>query len=107
MISTDETSPLDPADAEPIIQGCCSNTGPVLEPIFHASLGVEIVIHIVRMKDSEVQQLMNIFRFLGTPNEEVWPGVTKLKDCHIYLEWKPQDISCSVPDLEPRGNAGL
>ena len=23
--------------------------------------------------DFEVQQLMNIFRFLGTPNEQVWP----------------------------------
>jgi len=53
--------------------------------------------------DSEVQQLMNIFRFLGTPNEEVWPGVTKLKDWHIYPQWKPQDISCAVPDLEPSG----
>jgi len=57
--------------------------------------------------DSEVQQLMNIFRFLGTPNEEVWPGVTKFKDWHIYPEWKPQDLARAVPDLEPSGLALL
>lgn len=26
--------------------------------------------------DSEVDQLYRIFRVLGTPNEEIWPGVT-------------------------------
>ncbi|KAL0699814.1 hypothetical protein Bca4012_055936 [Brassica carinata] len=28
--------------------------------------------------DSELQQLLSIFRLLGTPNEQVWPGVSKL-----------------------------
>uniref|UniRef100_A0A453RK35 [RNA-polymerase]-subunit kinase n=1 Tax=Aegilops tauschii subsp. strangulata TaxID=200361 RepID=A0A453RK35_AEGTS len=27
--------------------------------------------------DSEVQQLLHIFKLLGTPNEDVWPGVGK------------------------------
>ena len=44
---------------------------------------------------------MNIFRFLGTPNEQVCPGVTKLKDWHIYPEWKPQALKSVVPDMEP------
>jgi cyclin-dependent kinase 1 len=30
--------------------------------------------------DSEIDQLYKIFRQLGTPNEDVWPGVTQLQD---------------------------
>jgi serine/threonine protein kinase len=30
--------------------------------------------------DSEWQQLLHIFRLLGTPNEDVWPGVSRLRD---------------------------
>ncbi|CAL8097584.1 unnamed protein product [Calicophoron daubneyi] len=30
--------------------------------------------------DSEIDQLFRIFRLLGTPSEEVWPGVTNLPD---------------------------
>lgn len=30
--------------------------------------------------DSEIDTIFKIFRCLGTPNEEVWPGVTTLKD---------------------------
>nr|GMC58094.1 cell division control protein 2 homolog D [Ipomoea batatas] len=32
--------------------------------------------------DSELQQLLQIFRLLGTPNEEMWPGVSKLVNWH-------------------------
>lgn len=30
--------------------------------------------------DSEIDQIFKIFRILGTPNENVWPSVTSLKD---------------------------
>lgn len=30
--------------------------------------------------DSEYQQLLHIFKLLGTPSEDTWPGVTKLRD---------------------------
>jgi len=30
--------------------------------------------------DSEIDELFKIFRQLGTPNEQVWPGVTSLQD---------------------------
>ena len=30
--------------------------------------------------DSEIDQLFQIFRVLGTPNEDSWPGVTQLPD---------------------------
>ncbi|CAM6027546.1 unnamed protein product [Sphagnum balticum] len=53
--------------------------------------------------DSELQQLLHIFRLLGTPTEEVWPGVNKLRDWHEYPSWQPQSISRVVPDLDPQG----
>ncbi|GAB2230267.1 hypothetical protein Droror1_Dr00014526 [Drosera rotundifolia] len=40
--------------------------------------------------DSELQQLLHIFRLLGTPNEEVWPGVTSLRDWHVYPQCRPR-----------------
>ena len=33
--------------------------------------------------DSEYQQLLHIFKLLGTPNEDTWPGVTKLRDWYV------------------------
>ncbi|XP_076888322.1 cyclin-dependent kinase B2-2-like [Bidens hawaiensis] len=53
--------------------------------------------------DSELQQLLHIFRLLGTPNEEIWPGVSKLKDWHEYPQWKPKPVSTSVPNLDANG----
>ncbi|CAN6440951.1 unnamed protein product [Victoria cruziana] len=53
--------------------------------------------------DSELQQLLHIFRLLGTPNEEVWPGVTMLKNWHEFPQWKPNSLSTVVPDLDPAG----
>ena len=43
--------------------------------------------------DSEIGQLFKIFQLLGTPHEDVWPGVTKLPDYNInFPQWKHQDI---------------
>ncbi|CAH9087054.1 unnamed protein product [Cuscuta europaea] len=53
--------------------------------------------------DSELQQLLHIFRLLGTPNEEVWPGVSKLVNWHEYPQWKPQPLSSAVPNLDEDG----
>lgn len=39
--------------------------------------------------DSEIDQLFKIFRQLGTPSEEVWPGVTQLQDWNAsFPTWK-------------------
>ena len=44
--------------------------------------------------DSEIDQIFRIFRILGTPNEENWPGVTSLKDFKkSFPIWKNQNIS--------------
>ncbi|XP_042476240.1 cyclin-dependent kinase B1-1-like [Macadamia integrifolia] len=53
--------------------------------------------------DSELQQLLHIFRLLGTPTEEQWPGVSGLRDWHEYPQWKPQNLARAVPSLEPDG----
>ncbi|XP_057860186.2 cyclin-dependent kinase B1-1-like isoform X2 [Cryptomeria japonica] len=53
--------------------------------------------------DSEIGQLLCIFRQLGTPTEDMWPGVSKSRNWHSYPEWKPQKLSLVVPDMEPSG----
>lgn len=53
--------------------------------------------------DSELQQLLHIFKMLGTPSEETWPGVTKLRDWHEFPSWSPQNISRIVPELNEAG----
>ncbi|KAH8505824.1 hypothetical protein Peur_044864 [Populus x canadensis] len=53
--------------------------------------------------DSEFQQLLHIFRLLGTPTEEQWPGVTALRDWHVYPKWEPQNLARVVPSLGPEG----
>ena len=42
--------------------------------------------------DSELQQLLHVFKLLGTPNEEVWPGVSQLRDWHEFPNWQPQPL---------------
>lgn len=53
--------------------------------------------------DSEFQQLLHIFRLLGTPTEKEWPGVTSLRDWHVYPQWEPQNLARAVPSLNPEG----
>jgi len=55
--------------------------------------------------DSEIDQLYKIFRQLGTPNENVWPGVTTLQDWNPHFpNWIKTPFSKTVLDnLEPSG----
>lgn len=53
--------------------------------------------------NSELQQLLFIFRLLGTPNEQIWPGVTTLRNWHSYPQWKPHEIAQAVPRVERSG----
>ncbi|KAF4379565.1 hypothetical protein F8388_023582 [Cannabis sativa] len=53
--------------------------------------------------DSELQQLLHIFRLLGTPNEEMWPGVSKLMNWHEYPQWSAQSLTKAVPNLDNHG----
>ncbi|PNW79929.1 hypothetical protein CHLRE_08g372550v5 [Chlamydomonas reinhardtii] len=53
--------------------------------------------------DSEYQQLLHIFKLLGTPSEDTWPGVTKLRDWHEWPQWQPQDLHRIFPSLDDSG----
>eukprot|EP00193_Tetraselmis_chui_P000782 CAMPEP_0177759602 /NCGR_PEP_ID=MMETSP0491_2-20121128/4820_1 /TAXON_ID=63592 /ORGANISM="Tetraselmis chuii, Strain PLY429" /LENGTH=483 /DNA_ID=CAMNT_0019275443 /DNA_START=128 /DNA_END=1579 /DNA_ORIENTATION=- len=55
--------------------------------------------------DSEIDQLFQIFRLLGTPNENVWPGVSELEDYkEAFPKWRPQSLTNAVPTLDPLGH---
>ncbi|GLV43703.1 Cyclin-dependent kinase 2 [Carabus blaptoides fortunei] len=52
--------------------------------------------------DSEIDQLFRIFRIMGTPDDERWPGVSNLPDYKaIFPRWEPQDIMKIVPFKHP------
>lgn len=53
--------------------------------------------------DSEFQQLLHIFRLLGTPSDKQWPGVSSLRDWHVYPRWEPQNLARAVPSLDADG----
>jgi len=52
--------------------------------------------------DSEIDQLFKIFRVLGTPTEEEWPGVTKMPDYKpSFPQWKAMDLGAVVKGAPP------
>eukprot|EP00180_Rhodochaete_pulchella_P001158 Plantae.Rhodophyta-Rhodochaete_pulchella.ctg1979.p1 GENE.Plantae.Rhodophyta-Rhodochaete_pulchella.ctg1979~~Plantae.Rhodophyta-Rhodochaete_pulchella.ctg1979.p1 ORF type:complete len:299 (-),score=38.72 Plantae.Rhodophyta-Rhodochaete_pulchella.ctg1979:228-1124(-) len=54
--------------------------------------------------DSEIDELYKIFRALGTPNEETWPGVRDLPDYRTnFPNWPRRHISHSVKNLDEQG----
>lgn len=54
--------------------------------------------------DSEIDQIFKIFRILGTPNDDIWPGVGKLPDYKpTFPQWSKQDLSCLVQSLDADG----
>lgn len=54
--------------------------------------------------DSEIDELFRIFRVLGTPDENLWPGVSKLPDYKTsFPKWRPQPLHKVVPQLDPLG----
>ena len=54
--------------------------------------------------DSEIDQLFRIFRVLGTPTDDVWPGVTQLKDYkQSFPKWKRGNINEAVKNLDEDG----
>ncbi|RKP23620.1 kinase-like domain-containing protein [Syncephalis pseudoplumigaleata] len=54
--------------------------------------------------DSEIDELFCIFRILGTPDDNIWPGVSRLPDYKtVFPQWVPQPLSKSVPTLNEAG----
>jgi len=50
--------------------------------------------------DSEIDQLFRIFRQLGTPTEETWPGVSQYADYKsTFPRWNAQPLSKTIKEL--------
>lgn len=48
--------------------------------------------------DSEIDEIFRIFRLLGTPDEDVWPGVTTLPDYKAsFPNWHAKDLMTQIP----------
>lgn len=51
--------------------------------------------------DSEIDQLFRIFRTLGTPDENIWPGVSQLRDyTSMFPRWEPRPLDEVVPSFD-------
>lgn len=54
--------------------------------------------------DSEIDQLFKIFRLLGTPTEQTWPGVAQFPDYKpTFPSWQVQSLSRKFPALDASG----
>ncbi|KAL4811441.1 putative cell division control protein 2 kinase [Aspergillus unguis] len=54
--------------------------------------------------DSEIDEIFKIFRLLGTPDENLWPGVTSFPDYKpTFPKWKREETHNLVPGLEDDG----
>ncbi|KAG0280981.1 Cyclin-dependent kinase catalytic subunit [Linnemannia exigua] len=54
--------------------------------------------------DSEIDEMFKIFKILGTPNENVWPGVSSLKDWNPeFPKWQRKDLRALIPGLDDNG----
>lgn len=54
--------------------------------------------------DSEIDELFRIFRVLGTPTEESWPGVSQLPDYKPdFPRWPAVPLKGAVPQLDADG----
>lgn len=54
--------------------------------------------------DSEIDQLFRIFRTMGTPTEEIWPGVTTLKAYKVtFPNWNRNVTRALVPQIDSTG----
>jgi cyclin-dependent kinase 2 len=70
-----------------------------------AGIFSEMATHKVLFRgDSEIDQLYQIFRIMGTPDETSWPGVSKLPDFKAnFPNWKRQALTSINPQLNEEG----
>jgi serine/threonine protein kinase len=54
--------------------------------------------------DSEIDEIFRIFRVMGTPTEDTWPGVTSLQDWNEeFPVWPAVPLSKFTPGLDEDG----
>ncbi|ORY78607.1 cyclin-dependent protein kinase Cdk1/Cdc2 [Protomyces lactucae-debilis] len=55
--------------------------------------------------DSEIDEIFRIFRTLGTPDEDTWPGVTGLPDYKAtFPQWRRKSLEQMIPMLDVDGH---
>ncbi|XP_002737515.1 cyclin-dependent kinase 1-like [Saccoglossus kowalevskii] len=70
--------------------GCIFSEMATKRPLFHG--------------DSEIDQLFRIFRTLGTPNDEIWPGVSSLPDYKpTFPNWSPGQLPAAIKNIDDDG----
>jgi len=52
---------------------------------------------------SHLPRPQEIFKLRGTPHEGVWPGVTSLKDWHVFPQFRPQMLTERCTHLSAEG----
>ena len=68
--------------------GCVMVEMALKKPLFHG--------------DSEIDQLFSIFKILGTPTEETFPGVTSMPGfSDTFPKWSPKPWNELLPDADP------
>lgn len=54
--------------------------------------------------DSEIDEIFKIFKLLGTPDENTWPGVTTFPDFKAtFPKWRREPTSKLVPSVDEVG----
>jgi serine/threonine protein kinase len=54
--------------------------------------------------DSEIDQIFKIFQMYGTPNEKIWPGITKLPDFKLtFPQFKSKGLASYCTNLDDLG----
>jgi cyclin-dependent kinase len=62
-----------------------------------------IIGHPIFCGESEIEQLLAIFRILGTPSNKNWPSVSSFRDWHDFPQWKSRDLNNIFLNLELEG----
>jgi serine/threonine protein kinase len=51
--------------------------------------------------DSEIDELFRVFRLLGTPTEDKWPGISKLPDFKTtFPKWQKRSLKEALPRMD-------
>ncbi|GAA5965110.1 hypothetical protein JCM8115_006665 [Rhodotorula mucilaginosa] len=54
--------------------------------------------------DSEIDQIFKIFRLMGTPTVQSWPGLAQMPDNkQSFPKWQPADLRKLLPEMDERG----
>mmetsp|Transcript_10166 Transcript_10166/g.15892 ORF Transcript_10166/g.15892 Transcript_10166/m.15892 type:complete len:313 (-) Transcript_10166:2557-3495(-) len=53
--------------------------------------------------ESELEQLLGIFKILGTPTYKIWPGLGEFRDWHDFPNWSPQNLDNVFPNFDKQG----